>query len=75
MNDAPAPPAGSPPLRAAAPVPPGSRLECARLVLALLTDLASTPWHLVVFVFTRGSARRQLAAALAAPVTSTASDP
>ena len=55
MNDAPTP-------------PPGSRLENARMLLALLTDLASTPWHLAVFVFTRGRARRQLLAALTAEV-------
>lgn len=77
MNDTPTPPArpaapAEAPLPgrapAARPVPPGSRLESARMVVALLTDLASTPWHLAVFLFTRGRARRELRAALAAEV-------
>lgn len=43
-----------PPARwAAPPVPPGSRWEQAGLLLALILDLASTPFHLVIFLLTR----------------------
>ena len=46
------------------PAPPGSRLEQAVLTAKLALDLLSTPFHLVVFLFTRARHRRALQRAL-----------
>lgn len=40
------------------PAPPGSRAEQALLAAKLLLDLLSTPFHLLVFLFTRARHRR-----------------
>ena len=47
-----------------APAPPGSRLEQAGLAARLVLDLLSTPFHLLVFLFTRARHRRALRRAL-----------
>jgi hypothetical protein len=48
----------------AAPAPAGPRIEQAVLTLRLLLDLATTPFHLALFVFTRSRHRRALQRAL-----------
>lgn len=48
------------------PVPPGSRIEQLLMIGKLLADLASIPFHLALFVFTRGRHKRRFAEALAA---------
>lgn len=47
-----------------APVPPGSRLESAWLALLLVADLASIPFHFVLFLARRGRERRAFLHAL-----------
>ncbi|MHC4846377.1 MAG: hypothetical protein ACYTCU_09470 [Planctomycetota bacterium] len=44
---------------------PGSRWESAWLAVLLVADLASIPFHLVVFTLTRGSHKRAFRRALA----------
>ena len=46
------------------PTRPGSRLESAWLLLQLLGDLLSTPFHLVVFLSRRSAHRRRFLASL-----------
>jgi hypothetical protein len=63
MSPSPPPSAlASPPAAAAAP--PGSRWESAWLALLLACDLASTPFHLLAFLLTRGRQRRAFRRAL-----------
>ena len=45
-------------------VPPGSRAEQLLLVGQLLADLASIPFHLLVFLFTRRRHQRRFVAAM-----------
>lgn len=49
---------------APAPAPQGSRAEQALLAAKLALDLLSTPFHLVIFLFTRARHRRALQRAL-----------
>jgi hypothetical protein len=46
------------------PAPPGSRAEQALLATKLVLDLLSTPFHLVIFLFTRARHRRAFQRAL-----------
>ena len=48
----------------------GSRLVAARVVLDLALDLASTPFHILAFLFTRRRQRERFARMLAASTTS-----
>lgn len=50
----------------AAPAPPGSSLEVLGLLARALLDVASLPFHLAAFVFTRRSYKRWLSEAMAA---------
>ncbi|HEX5010942.1 MAG TPA: hypothetical protein VFY71_11125 [Planctomycetota bacterium] len=54
----------STPQPAPAPAPQGSRAEQALLAGKLALDLLSTPFHLVIFLFTRARHRRALQRAL-----------
>ena len=47
-----------------APTPQGSRAEQALLAAKLALDLLSTPFHMVIFLFTRARHRRALQRAL-----------
>lgn len=44
--------------------PPGSRAENGLMLVKLIGDLLSTPWHLAVFFCTRGGRKRRLLATL-----------
>ena len=46
--------------------PPGSRLECLLLLCRALMDVATLPFFLIGFVFTRSSHKRWLREAMAA---------
>jgi hypothetical protein len=52
-------PPTSEPTATPAPAPPGSRAEQLLLVSQLLADLASVPFHFLVFLFTRGRHRKR----------------
>lgn len=43
----------------ASPAPPGSRAEQLLLVLTLFADLLSVPFHLAIFLCTRGRQRKR----------------
>jgi hypothetical protein len=48
------------------PPPSGSRLECLALLVRTLMDVATLPFFLIGFVFTRSSHKRWLREAMAA---------